>query len=80
MESDHIIHSLLKKVENQCQLSVEEMRRAVRILVNHYMRSICVPTILTSVKLDKQTKCEHLQRRRDVFEFLQGHLKIWANE
>lgn len=70
MEEDHIIHSILAKNDPKKRIGVELLRRLLRIMVKYYMRNVCINAILTSSKLDRLTKNEHLQRRTDVFYFL----------
>ena len=75
MEEDHMIHLILAKHDPKKKLGVELLRSLLRIMVRYYMRNVCINAILTSSKLDRETKNEHLQRRTDVLYFLDYHMK-----
>lgn len=75
MEEDHIIHPILAKYDPKKKLGVERLRTLLRILVRYYLRNLCINAILTSSKLDKETKNEHLQRRSDVLCYLDYHVR-----
>ena len=59
---------------------IEELRKVLRILVVHYLEEVCIPTILTSAKLDKVTMNEHLKRRVEVLNFIKYHIKLNARK
>jgi hypothetical protein len=51
------------------------MKKALRILINHYMKTFFVSSILTSSKLDKESIHEHIQRGKSVFSYLIDQVK-----
>jgi len=71
-------HGILKKIDYKNIISLEELRLSFRILTKYYLENRCINVILTSAKLDKATRREHLQRRNDVFDYLMHHMRINA--
>jgi hypothetical protein len=76
MDDEHIAHSIARKLDPKGLFSIEELRRVLRVLLLHYMRGVCINTVLTSSKLDRITKKEHLERRREVLSYLLYHIRI----
>lgn len=58
------------------EMKLVMFRRILRILTYYYLREMCGNAILTSSKLDKQTKKEHLERKREIMDYLCYHLKF----
>lgn len=79
LEKDHTAHAILRKIDYKKVLPIDRLRSALRVLIHYYLQNICTRTILTSSKLDRLTRKEHLQRRRDVHFFLLYHLTHPAN-
>lgn len=75
MDEEHMLHPILAKHDPKKKLGVEKLRTLLRIMVRYYLRNVCINAILTSSKLDKETKNEHLQRRADVLCFLDYHIR-----
>lgn len=75
MEEDHMLHPIMAKHDPKKKLGVELLRTLLRIMVQYYLRNVCINAILTSSKLDRETKNEHLQRRTDVLCFLNYHIR-----
>jgi hypothetical protein len=57
-------------------MPLEQLKMVLRRLVIAFLREKCVLTILTSSKLDRFALKEHLQRRREVLEYLCYHLRV----
>ena len=72
LEADevHPIYILHKKLKSRIQLKMGEMKKALRMLANHFLRNIIVPTLLTSSKLDRTTIRQHLVRAREIYCFV----------
>ena len=66
LEADevHPIYILHKKLKTKIQLKMHEIKRALRLLANYFLRNIIIPTLLTSSKLDKLTTKQHIARAR----------------
>ena len=60
----HPIYILHKKLKSKIQLRMHEVKRALRLLANHFLRNIIIPTLLTSSKLDRLTTKQHIARAR----------------
>jgi hypothetical protein len=75
MADDHPLYALLKKLDPEGRLGVELMRRILRVVVSYFLRNVCVSAMLTSSKLDPETKKEHLQRRSEVEHYLNYHIR-----
>jgi hypothetical protein len=71
-----MIHAVLRKIDVTGRFGVDLLRKIMRILISYYMRNVCINTILTSAKLDKETKNEHLQRRGEIENYLNYHIKL----
>lgn len=69
------MHEIRKKGSKKA-LTVEEFRKALRILVSYYLKSKCISTVITSRKLDKETMDEHLKRKREVHEYFNTQMQI----
>jgi hypothetical protein len=69
-DEEHPIFILYKKLRSKTQLKLYEMRKALRVLTNHFLSNIIVPTLLTSSKLDKTTMRQHLIRAREIYYFI----------
>lgn len=70
LEEDHPVYILHRKLKSRISLKISEIRRAVRLLTNHFLRSHIIPTLLTSSKLDKTTIRHHLARAREIQAFI----------
>lgn len=46
------------------------MRRALRMLTHYFLRTLAIPSILSSPKLDKLTIREHVARVREITEHI----------
>ncbi len=55
LESDHPVYILHKKLRYKVSLRINEVRYALKILINYFLKNLIVPTILTSNKMDKST-------------------------
>lgn len=72
---DHPLQTILHKVDPQGTLQLLLIRRVLRRLIFYFLRNVCVCAILSSSKLDPNTKHEHLQRRGEVEAYLTFHIK-----
>ena len=75
----HPIYILHKKLKSRIQLKMNEIKKALRLLTNHFLRNIIVPTLLTSSKLDKSTIQQHLMRAREIHCFVNGLQHPYGN-
>ena len=57
------------------KLAFEEFRSALAILVFHFLREKCVPTILTSSKMSSELRKEHMERKREILLFLEEYVR-----
>lgn len=64
-----------RKMKGRQLMRIAEVRRALRMLAHYFLRSLAVPSILASPKLDKLTLREHVARVREISE----HLSIAAS-
>lgn len=69
-DEEHPIFILQKKLRHKNNLKLSDMRKALRVLTNHFLRNIIVPALLTSSKLDKATVKQHLLRAREIYYFV----------
>lgn len=79
MEDDHIGHTIVHDVTlkgSKNAITTEEFKKALRILVNFYLKSKCISTVITSRKLDKETMKEHLHRKREVHDYFNTQMQI----
>jgi hypothetical protein len=67
---------LISNLEKKQILGKEEIKRALRVLTSYYMKAGYVNSILTSSKLDKATKYEHIRRGKAVQSYLKNINKI----
>jgi hypothetical protein len=51
-------------------LKINEIRHALRVVVSYFLKKVIVPAILTSSKLDRATVRQHLNRSREILEYL----------
>jgi hypothetical protein len=56
MGEDHPLYTLLRKLDPEGRLGVERMRKLLRVVVSYFLRNVCVCAMLTSSKLDPETK------------------------
>jgi hypothetical protein len=56
MEDDHPIHAIMHRLDPQGRLGADLMRRTLRVVVTYFLNNVCVNAILTSSKLDPETK------------------------
>ena len=66
----YITHNKLRPKALKSSLRLTEIKRALRLMINHFLRTIIVPTLLTSSKLNKETMKQHLHRAREVYYFM----------
>lgn len=67
---DHLGTKLIAILDKKQILEKEEIKRTLRVLINFYMKNDYVNSILTSSKLDKATKYEHIRRGKAVLNYL----------
>jgi len=64
LDEDHSVYIQHRKVKSMITLKMNEIRKAVRLLTSHFLKTLIIPTLLTSSKLDKTTIKQHLTRAR----------------
>jgi hypothetical protein len=57
------------------KLSLDEFRFILSSLLFHYLRSRCNLNILTSSKMCSVLRLEHMERRRDILNYLEEYVK-----
>lgn len=70
LDDDHPVYILHKKLRFRVSLKLNEVRHALRVLTAYFLRSLIVPTILTSSKMDRSTIRQHLTRVREIQRYL----------
>lgn len=68
------MHVAFRRLKGKKVMRIAEVRRALRMLSHYFLRSLAVPSILTSPKLDRLTVREHVARVREISE----HMNIAA--
>lgn len=70
LDDDHPVYILHKKLKLRVALKLSEVRHALRVMTAYFLRSLVVPTILTSSKMDRTTIKQHLTRVREIQRYL----------
>jgi hypothetical protein len=70
LDDDHPVYILHKKLKFGVSLKLSEVRHALRVMTAYFLRSLIVPTILTSSKMDRTTIRQHLTRVREIQRYL----------
>jgi hypothetical protein len=72
IERSSPIWKVVGKMDHEQAISLQELKRCLRVCTYYYLHNVCINTVFTSGKLERITKREHLKRRREVLTFLQA--------
>lgn len=70
LDRSNPIFKVTSKNSYESVLPKELLKRCLRVATIHYLEEVCINTIFTSGKLERNSKREHLKRRREVLQFL----------
>jgi hypothetical protein len=76
IDSEHFISGYVRESASAGRIEVLELRRLFRMLINYYFNNVCSNILLTSTKLNRESRKEHLRRKREVESFLIYHAKL----
>lgn len=56
-------------------MKMDELRYLISSLIFHFLRSKCNLTILASSKMCSKLRMSHMERRRDILNYLEEYVK-----